>query len=103
MHRNFRSMIARLIVLVAVVLTASGALAQGVTGSAVTGMVKDPSGGPAAGAAVTLKNTSNGLSFTAVSGPDGKFSFDNIPSGGPYELACTPEGYTPVKKEGIQL
>jgi outer membrane receptor protein involved in Fe transport len=45
----------------------------------VTGVVKDSSGGAVSGAAVLLQ-TSAGVQQQTVTGPDGRFSFDNPPS-----------------------
>jgi outer membrane receptor protein involved in Fe transport len=82
----------------------SEALAQGITGSAVTGTVKDPDGGPIAEATVQLRNPATGQAFNAVSNAAGKFFFDNLPPGGPYQLTATAPGYTTTTQEsGIQL
>jgi len=87
----------------ALVLSGREARAQGVTGSAITGTVKDPSGGPAEGAAVTLKNTSTGAVLTAITDAQGRYFIDNVPPGGPFTLSVKNEGYEPVTKENIQL
>ena len=102
MHR-FRGTFARLVLVGAVALAAAEAGAQGVTGSAVAGAVKDASGGPAQGEKLQLKNTSNGSVYNAVTDAEGKYFFNNVQAGGPYELTIAPEGYQPIKKEGIQL
>jgi len=52
------------------------ALAQ----SAVTGVVKDTTGGAVSGATVIVR-TASGDEQQAVSGPDGRFRLDNVPSG----------------------
>jgi outer membrane receptor protein involved in Fe transport len=91
-------------ILVALTLAASGALAQGVTGSAVNGTVTRANGeGPVPGAAVELRNTATGETFTATSGPKGQFFIDNVPAGGPYTLTALAEGFQPAASENLQL
>src|SRR5262249_2564542 len=48
--------------------------------AAITGVVKDASGGAVSGAAVTVK-TASGVELQAVTGPDGRFTFDRTPDG----------------------
>jgi hypothetical protein len=104
MHRCRRSLIARLIVLGAFAVADSVALAQGITGSAVTGTVRDPDGAPVSEATVQLQNTSTGQSFSTVTDASGKYFIDNVPPGGPYVMAATAPGYeTTTREAGIQL
>jgi hypothetical protein len=84
-------------------LFAPDALAQGVTGSAVTGVISDPSGGPVEGARIQLKNVSTGSTFDSVSGDKGIYNIDNIPPGGPFEMTISSEGYETRTESGIQL
>lgn len=70
-----------------------GALAQGVTGSAVTGSITDKDGKPLEGVVVQLRNTATGQVYNAVSGPSGEYFLDNVAAGGPYVL--TAESATP--------
>jgi iron complex outermembrane receptor protein len=46
---------------------------------AVTGTVKDSSGGAVPGAAIVVRTESGGDQQTVVSGPDGRFTIDNVP------------------------
>jgi hypothetical protein len=99
-----RSIIANLVVLAALVVAESRALAQGVTGSAVTGTIRDPDGQPVPGAKVQLHNTASGEVFDTVTGGSGQYFLDNVPPGGPYTVAATAEGYDVSTKETtIQL
>jgi outer membrane receptor protein involved in Fe transport len=99
-----RSLMARFVLLAALVVASSGALAQGITGSAVTGSVKDPEGTPVPDATVQLRNPATGQAFRAVTGPSGRYFIDNVPPGGPYELTATAPGYqTTTHETGIQL
>jgi outer membrane receptor protein involved in Fe transport len=49
--------------------------------AAVTGTVKDTSGGAVSGASVVIRTQSGGEQQTTVSGPDGRFSIENVPPG----------------------
>ncbi|HZX93367.1 MAG TPA: carboxypeptidase regulatory-like domain-containing protein [Myxococcales bacterium] len=82
---------------------ATGTLAQGVTGSAITGTVTAAEKGPLKGVSVQLRNTATGDTFTAASGPSGQFFLDNVPAGGPYTLTATAEGFQPTVQDNIQL
>jgi len=55
-------------------------LALALAQAPLTGIVKDPSGAAVPGASVTIK-TDAGSSVQTVTGPDGRFTFDRIPSG----------------------
>lgn len=52
-------------------------VALGLAQADVSGVVRDPSGGVVAGATVTLR-TSTGVEEQTVTGPDGRFSFDEV-------------------------
>ncbi|REG28042.1 carboxypeptidase family protein [Archangium gephyra] len=84
-------------------MLASGALAQGVTGSAVTGTVTTQENEPLPSAVVQLRNMSTGTTFTAVTGSTGTYLLDNIPPGGPYTLTVNMEGFYPATRTGMQL
>ncbi|MFN2546581.1 MAG: carboxypeptidase regulatory-like domain-containing protein [Myxococcales bacterium] len=99
MHRYF----AKLILLAFVTLVVPGALAQGVTGSAVSGTVKKTNGEPVANAAVQLRNPATGDTFSATTLANGRFTVDNVPPGGPYVLTATAEGFEPTVIPDLQL
>src|SRR5262245_10691104 len=65
------------LVLVFSLALAAGAAAQ----SAVSGIVRDEAGGAVSGASVSVLGTS-GPEQQTVTGPDGRFSFNSVPSGG---------------------
>ena len=63
---------------------------------AITGVVKDPSGGVVADAALTLRNVATDVVVgTAVSGPDGEYDFRNL-APARYELTATKDGFQTV-------
>src|SRR5262249_57788830 len=71
-------------------------VAEGGTGSAVTGTGKKTTGEPLDGVALQLRNPANGDPFNAVSERGGKYTIDNVAPGGPYVLTGTAEGYEPA-------
>jgi len=103
MHRRLRSILAKLIVLGALAVAESGALAQGVTGSAMTGIVTDPDGAPIADATVQLVNPATGETYTATTSPSGQYFLDNVVPGGPYVLTVVAPGYEAKTRERVQL
>ncbi len=103
MRRCLRWVTARLTVLVAIALPGSGALAQGVTGSAVMGTVTGEEGKPLEGTSMQLLNRATGDAFSAVTGTSGQYFLDNVPPGGPYTLTATAQGYQATTQDDIQL
>jgi outer membrane receptor protein involved in Fe transport len=103
MHRYLRSIIAKLVVMMAIAVAGSEALAQGVTGSAVTGTVTGEEGKPIQDATVQLRNPATGQTFSATTGASGEYFLDNVPPGGPYILTATAAGFQTTTQEGIQL
>jgi outer membrane receptor protein involved in Fe transport len=93
----------RLALVIGALAFASTALAQGVTGSALTGTVITPEGQPVPDAVVELRNESTGATFTAVSDASGEYLFDNVPPGGPYSITFSADGYYGNKRTGMQL
>jgi hypothetical protein len=99
----FRPARLSLAVVIAALAISSTALAQGVTGSALTGTITDTDGKLVPDAVIELKNESTGATFTAVSDASGEYLFDNLPPGGPYTFTVSAEGYYGNKREGMQL
>jgi len=92
-----------LVLLFTTVLASGGALAQGVTGSAVTGTITDQNKKPLPGVVVQIRNTATGASFTSVTGSTGSYLLDNLPPGGPYLLTAALDGYYGHTRTGMQL
>ena len=61
---------------------------QGLAGAAVIGIVTRQSGEPVGQARVILRNTSTGFTREQQSRSTGRFVFEGIPPGGPYELGA---------------
>src|ERR1700676_3395080 len=72
------------------------------TTATVSGTVTDASGAAIPGAALRLENVSRGVARSAVSGADGRFSFDFI-AVGTYRLAVSQSGFNGVIRSGLEL
>lgn len=83
----------------ALLLTASSALPQQVTGT-VTGSVADSSGAAIPGVQVRLSNIESGLQRVASSDADGNFRFLVVPPGS-YRIAASQQGFKAVRRDGI--
>jgi hypothetical protein len=89
--------------LFAVLGLAGPARAQGVVTGAISGRVTAPDGEGLAGAQVSIRNTSIGLTRTVVTGQDGRYRVASLPVGGPYTVAATQVGRTPAQQTGLQV
>src|SRR5512143_1936255 len=102
--RRYMCSLIKVLAVLSVLVAASVAWAQGVTGSAVTGTItEEGTGAVVAGAIIQLKNTATGDSFTAVTSDAGTYFIDNVPPGGPYLLTITSPAYKMASKRGITL
>jgi hypothetical protein len=89
--------------LVALVLSAVPAAAQGVTTAAVTGVVRDAQGGVIPGATVTAVHQPSGTTYEGVSQADGRFFIPGMRVGGPYKVTATLSGFTTEVKDNVSL
>ncbi|MDP4194695.1 MAG: carboxypeptidase regulatory-like domain-containing protein [Bacteroidota bacterium] len=78
-------------------------LAQGVTTSAMNGVVLDKDGQPLPGATVIATHVPTGTNYGTTTRADGKFNLNNLRVGGPYSVKVTFIGYTTQSVEGITL
>jgi hypothetical protein len=78
------------------------AFGQG-TDASITGVVYEKTVLPLPGATIQLKNESTGFQTATLTGADGKFSFKQLPLGGPYTVTVTHIGYAESKKTGYTL
>jgi outer membrane receptor protein involved in Fe transport len=97
--RRHRGM--RFFVLLTFLLAAAPAAAQ-LTTATITGTITDASGAAVPGVAVTITNSSTGLSRTVVTNDHGRYEAPSLP-GGPYELTAVMQGFGSVIRRGIQL
>src|SRR5688572_18303857 len=93
-------MIVRNILLVLIFLaTALPAVAQ--TTSTITGRVVDEQGGVLPGATVTVREIATGLTRTAFTGSEGRFTLASVPVG-TYQLKAEVNGFQPREVHGIR-
>ena len=91
-----------LAVVLLVLVTCGTAWAQQVSGTQISGTVKDSSGGVLPGVEVTVKKTDTGMIRTVFTGSDGSYTIPNLPVG-PYELKAVLQGFKTYEKTGIIL
>lgn len=88
----------------AVVMAAAvPAYAQGVTTSAMTGVVKDAQGLAVPGASITALHEPSGTTYEAVTNEEGRFSIIGMRVGGPYTVTAELAGFQPSVTKDIVL
>ncbi|MEY2564554.1 MAG: hypothetical protein QOH88_2747 [Verrucomicrobiota bacterium] len=68
--------------------------AQGVTSSALGGLVTDAGGKPVVGAQITAVDTASGTRYTSVTRAGGRWDIPNVKTGGPYRITASADGAT---------
>ena len=100
MQKSFiKSFVLTAVTALAVLLSPS-ARAQVVT-SGITGTVRSADGKAVSNAAVTAVQTDTNTTFKAVTNPDGRYAFRNLPVGGQYTVTVTGEGFNTQTQENI--
>jgi len=77
--------------------------AQGVTTSAMRGVVLDGKGSPLPGASVVATHLPTGTQYGAATRENGQYDLLNLRVGGPYELKVSFVGFQPFSQNDIQL
>lgn len=85
-----------------IVFAISGTFAQ-VTTSNISGLVKDNSDEPVAGANVVATHLPTGTIYGAITNFDGRFNLQNLRIGGPYQIKISFVGYRDQIIEGVSL
>lgn len=70
---------------------------QGLAGAAVVGLVTRRSGEPVGQARIVLRSASTGFTREQQTGSSGRFVFEGVPPGGPYELRAFALGLEPAR------
>jgi hypothetical protein len=73
------------------------------TDAAILGVVRDPTGRPLPGAAVTVRNAATGVRTLVTTTGDGRFAALQLPLGGPYAVTVRRVGYRPAERAGYRL
>jgi len=85
---------------IAVILAVTQAIC-GTTGS-VSGIVKDASGAPVAGARIMLTNSGMGIKQNVTSGKNGSYRLPNVLPG-EYELQIEAKNFKPHSRKGLMV
>src|SRR6266704_6150414 len=92
----------RMIVVLAVALSAALPVAAQVLYGSLTGVVQDSAGSVVPGASVKVRNADTSQEFTAQTNDAGGYTFSNLVSGA-YELTFSASGFRPVTRRGIAI
>src|SRR5688572_8766242 len=79
----------------------SSVFGQGITTSAISGVVRNAQGTPLAGATVTVLHEPSGTRSTTTTRQNGQYDFSNLRVGGPYTVSVA--GAAPSSRGGIFL
>jgi hypothetical protein len=79
------------------------AASQGVTTSALTGIVSGQDGQPIPSATVTAVHVPSGTQYRATVTSTGRYNLPNLRVGGPYRITATSIGYEPRSESDITL
>src|SRR5689334_4977282 len=77
--------------------------AQGVTTTAVTGVVKDAQGAVIPGASVVAVHQPSGTTYEAVTQADGRYFIPGMRVGGPYTVTASLPGFTSEAKNNMMF
>ena len=77
--------------------------AQGVTTSAMNGLVQDADGNPLPGANVIAEHMPSGTQYGASTRDNGLFNLPNLRIGGPYTVTVSYIGFNSASQENINL
>jgi hypothetical protein len=99
---RLRSFIATTLLFLVTVAVPQPAAAQSIY-AAVHGTVTDTSGAAIPSAAVSITNTSTGITTTATTDSHGYYIFPQLQIGGPYTVAITSTGFQRFSSTGLTL
>nr|HMN49939.1 carboxypeptidase-like regulatory domain-containing protein [Ignavibacteriaceae bacterium] len=88
-----------LLITVTTILFQGNIFAQGVTTSAMNGMVYDGKGEALPGANIIAVHVPSGTQYGTTSRVDGKYNLNGLRPGGPYTVTVSFVGYKPQQTE----
>ena len=97
-----RAICARLLSAMSMILLPFVAGAQG-TDATVSGRVLDAAGQPVLAATVEIRHLGTGYASSSTSRNNGRFTFSQLPLGGPYRVSVRRLGLRPQVQEGFRL
>jgi hypothetical protein len=104
MHRRRLPAISRGALLLGAILTLpAGAVAQGVTTAALSGLVTSQDGSPLVDANVVALHLPSGTQYRAFVRSGGAYTIPNMRVGGPYRVTAAFVGYEPKREEDVFL
>lgn len=103
MKRRTHAAAALLWALLAFVGLPGSAQAQGVVTGAISGRVTSPEGEGLAGAQVTIRNGSIGLTRNVVTDQEGRYRVGSLPVGGPYTVSASTVGRSAAQRTGLNV
>jgi hypothetical protein len=77
--------------------------AQGVTTTAVTGIVKDAQGAVIPGATIVAVHQPSGTTYETISQADGRYTIPGMRVGGPYTVTASLTGFTSEAKNNMMF
>ena len=98
-HRVISSVLAVL----ALVVSAQGSAAQGVTTGAISGLVTDANGNPRGSVNVVAVHEPSGTTYGARTRPDGRVTIPGMRVGGPYRVTASSIGFEPQVRENVYV
>ena len=98
-----RTWLAILVLLLTGITIGGGLKAQGVTTSALTGLVTDDKNEPLIGATVVAVHTPSGTRYGTVTNEEGRYTLPAMRVGGPYEVTVSYIGYEEQKRNDLYL
>src|SRR5690242_10402966 len=95
MHRLLHHVGRRAIIACAMLVSPATSSAAQTVDAAILGTVRDSAGTGLPAVAVTARNTSTGVQWTIHTTETGRFSFLQLPLGGPYTITARRVGFRP--------